>query len=241
MKKINISALICTGCLMFTLALTGCTDSTPGRLSSLSDNFLSSSNLSSIEDLNLEHEGGGSYTFDYAGEEFEALFDSDTWTIYDSYKIKNAKDILLICRALSDEHPVPSRDRESYRTPEDMAFEWEQHNLAYDQLPEGNYWRESSRNVDLDPDDQGKTFKEIYEDRTGETLDFDKIKEKLNSDKIKEKLDPDKIKEKLDSDKIKEKLNSDKIKEKLNSDEFPEKLSIDKIKEKLREYLGKDE
>jgi len=119
-------------------------------------------------------------------EDYEAEFQEDTWTIYNSCRIKNAKDILIICRALSEEHPVPSRDRESVRTPEDMAFEWEQHNLAYEQLPEGNHWRESSRNVDLDPDDQGKTFKEIYEERTGEELNLDTVIE--HKDKIKEKL-----------------------------------------------------
>ena len=197
MKKFKKIILICSSCFILTLALAGCSDGAKARIKKVSASLLSSSNLSSVDDLNLEHNGGGDYSFDYAGEEFNAMFDTDTWTIYNSYKIKNGKDILLICQALSDEHPVPSRDRDSYRTPEDMAFEWEQHNLAYDQLPEGNYWKESSRNVDLDPDDQGKSFKEIYEDRTGKTLDFDKIKEKLKSKNIKEKLTLSNIKRKL--------------------------------------------
>lgn len=236
MKKFKKIILICSSCFILTLALAGCSDSAKARIKKVSDSLLSSSNLSSVDDLNLEHNGGGDYSFDYAGEEFNAMFDTDTWTIYNSYKIKNGKDILLICQALSDEHPVPSRDRDSYRTPEDMAFEWEQHNLAYDQLPDGNYWKESSRNVDLDPDDQGKSFKEIYEDRTGKTLDFDKIKEKAL-----EKLDKDKIREKLNSEKIKEKLNSDKIKEKLKSKNIKEKLTLSNIKRKLKEYLEMDD
>ena len=227
MKKLKKITLICSSCFIMTVALVGCSDGAKARIKKVSDNFLSPSNLSSVDDLNLEHNGGGDYSFDYAGKEFNAMFDTDTWTIYNSYKIKNSKDILTICKALSEEHPVPSRDREGYRTASDMAFEWEQHNLAYDQLPEGNYWKESSQNVDLDPDDQGKSFKEIYEDRTGKTLDFDKIKEKAL--------------EKLDKEKIKEKLNSEKIKEKLNSENLKEKLTLSNIKRKLKEYLGMDD
>jgi hypothetical protein len=98
-----------------------------------------------------------------------------------------------------------------------MAFEWQQHNIAYEQLPEGNQWRESAMNVDLDPDDQGKTFKEMYEERTGKKLDLDTLIE--HSDKIKEKA-----KEKLQENNIDtDNIDFDKIERKL--------------KEKAKEYL----
>ena len=53
----------------------------------------------------------------------------------------------------------------SYRTPEDMAFEWQQHNFVYVMLPEESEWRQNVKDVDLDPKDQGKTYQEMYEDR----------------------------------------------------------------------------
>ena len=192
----------------------------------------------------MEKEGGGSYSFRYGDKRYEAYFDTDTWTIYDSYQIKNAKDILLICKALSKEHPVPSSDRESYRTPEDMAFEWQQHNLAYDQLPKGNYWSDSSRDVDLDPDDQGKSYKEIYEDRTGKKLDFDTVmehKDKIEQ-KAREKLGKGGIDlDQLDLDKIKKKLDPKRIMEKLESGDLKEKLKLDRIKKKIKSILKDEE
>lgn len=56
---------------------------------------------------------------------------------------------------------------QSTRTAEDMAFEWLQHNLAYEFLPENNPWRENAKDVDLNPEDQNRTFQEMYEARTG--------------------------------------------------------------------------
>ena len=56
-----------------------------------------------------------------------------------------------------------------------MTFEWIQHNIAYDILPENNKWKENAKDVDLDPQDQNKTFKEIYESRTGEVIDLDEL------------------------------------------------------------------
>lgn len=217
MKVFKASILTCIVCAGLIFALTGCSDETKDRLDKLSGHLLSESRLSSVEDLNLEDEGGGSYSFDYGDDKFYAEFDTDTWTIYNSYRITNSKDIKIICEALSEEHPVPSKDRESYRTPADMAFEWQQHNIAYEQLPEGNQWRESAMNVDLDPDDQGKTFKEMYEERTGKKLDLDTLIE--HSDKIKEKA-----KEKLQENNIDtDNIDFDKIERKL--------------KEKAKEYL----
>ena len=116
----------------------------------------------------LRRDGGGTnYAFDYDGKEFRAVFSYDTWTVFDSYKIVNEDDIKIICRALADIHPVHGSDRISYRTEEDMAYEWLQHNIAFMVLPKDDPLLEDAKNVDLDPADQGRSFREIYEDRTG--------------------------------------------------------------------------
>lgn len=115
------------------------------------------------------------YEFVYKDEVFKAIFVNDTWKIYDSYKITNNNDIKKICKALSEVHKIPSSDYKSYRTYEDMAYEWKQHNLAYQILPDGNSFRNSAKDVDLDPKDQGKSLVEIYEDRTGQKLDLTKF------------------------------------------------------------------
>ena len=66
----------------------------------------------------------------------------------------------------------------SYRTADDMAYEWVQHNLAYEILPEGNSFRNSAKDVDLDPRDQGMSLVEIYEDRTGKKIDLKSLLKK---------------------------------------------------------------
>ncbi len=123
--------------------------------------------LQSTDDINLRSAGGGYYYFTYNGEDFKALYSYSTWTIYDSYKITNKKDMTTICQALIDVHPVPSRDWQSYRTAEDMAYEWDQHNKIYLIAPEGSATKERTRNVDLDPEDQGKTYKDLYNENLG--------------------------------------------------------------------------
>lgn len=135
---------------------------------------LGAGEFSSVEDVALVpvDDWGQSYVFDYAGEQFSAYFDSYSWRVYDSYKITNHGDIVKICQALLDEHPVYGSDWVSYRTADDMTFEWEQHNLAYSMLPADSHWRDDAKDVDLDPDDQGKTFPEIYESRTGQKFDI---------------------------------------------------------------------
>lgn len=138
--------------------------------------------LSSTSDIGLyDVDGGGTnYAFTYNGEEFRTMYLYDCWTIYDSYKITKKHDQKIICQALIDEHPVHGADLESYRTAEDMAYEWRQHNIAYKYLPEDNPWRTHAANVDLDPQDQGRTIEEIYEDRTGQEIDLkEKVKEKV--------------------------------------------------------------
>jgi hypothetical protein len=130
--------------------------------------------LKSIDDIHLEaiDDYGQNYVFYYGGEQFEAYFDSQSWKVYDSYRITNHADIAIICQALLNEHVVYGSDWVTPRTADDMAYEWEQHNLAYKILPAGNHWRNDAKDVDLDPYDQGLSFEEMYERRTGEKFDL---------------------------------------------------------------------
>ena len=112
------------------------------------------------------------YTFIYKNETYSAILKNGCWKIIDSYKIKDTKHIKVICQALIDIHPVLGKDRISYRTAEDMVYEWVQHNLAYSMLSEESEFKGRAKDVDLDPDDQGKSFIEIYEDRTGKKIKF---------------------------------------------------------------------
>ena len=124
--------------------------------------------LTSAEQLELrDTDGSGqNYVFVYDGQTFTAQYTEDNWKIIDSWKIRNAGDMEMICGALLDIHTIHgSSDGKDTRTAEDMAFEWMQHNFAYEHLPEDHPWRENAKDVDLNPADQGKTFFEIYEDR----------------------------------------------------------------------------
>jgi len=133
-------------------------------------NLFGAGELSSVDDVALvpTDDYGCGYTFSYGGEEFTAYFDTYSWRVYDSYKITNHSDIVTICQALINEHPVYGADWESWRTADDMAYEWEQHNLAWQMLPANSHWRDDAKDVDLNPDDQGKSFRDLYESRTGE-------------------------------------------------------------------------
>ncbi len=149
--------------------------------------------LSGVEDVALtDLTGRGTdYAFIYDGEPYLATYTPDNWEIKDSYKITNAMDMAVICQALINEHPIHGRDMVSYRTCDDMAYEWIQHNVAYgflqsrvgnpsdgsgEQTPgagtEYDSWLNSVKNVDLDPKDQGKSYRELYEDRTGKKFDI---------------------------------------------------------------------
>ena len=108
---------------------------------------------------------GTDYSFVYADETFQAQYTPDNWTICDSYRITDPAAMLAICEALHAEHRIHSADYESWRTPEDMVYEWEQHNLAYDMLADDSPWKASARDVDFDPADQGKSLYEIYQSR----------------------------------------------------------------------------
>ncbi len=130
--------------------------------------------LSDPSDINLrDTDGNGTnYLFTYDGEDFSVVYTTDNWKIYDSYKINNTEDMTIICEALISVHQIHGSDMESYRTAEDMAYEWLQHNIAYQFLSDDSSWKVHAQNVDLDPKDQGKSFSEIYEDRTGKEFNL---------------------------------------------------------------------
>ena len=119
--------------------------------------------LHSAEELDLYQDGDTVY-FTYDGQSFVAEYTPDNWTVYDSYRVRNSKDMEIICAALSEIYPVHGRDMVSYRTAEDMAYEWLQHNIAYEFLPESSY-KQSAKDVDLDPADQGKSLEELFSSR----------------------------------------------------------------------------
>lgn len=152
--------------------------------------------LSGTEDISLtDLTGAGTdYAFIYDGNAYAAKYTPDNWEITDSYKITNAMDMAVICQALIDVHPIHGRDMVSFRTADDMAYEWSQHNVIYEllsigtqgttsgsaeeirgSLPEYGSWIDSVKDVDFDPEDQGKSYKELYEDRTGKKLDIKEI------------------------------------------------------------------
>lgn len=133
--------------------------------------------LSSVNDINFHDVDGASknYSFTYNGSDFQAVYTTDNWKVRDSYLITNNDDITIICEALIGAHPVHGKDMVSYRTKEDMAYEWQQHNLAYTFLPEGNRWKNKAKDVDLNPEDQGLSFDEIYERQSGKKLNLEEI------------------------------------------------------------------
>lgn len=126
--------------------------------------------LTSTADIGLYDMDGGDYhyIFTYGGEEFNAYYIPDNWCILDSYKISNKTDIEIICQALADIHPIHSADMTDWRTPQDMAYEWVQHNIAYSLLPDDSQWKDSAKDVDIDPPDQGKSVYQLFKDRIKE-------------------------------------------------------------------------
>lgn len=126
--------------------------------------------LSSTADIWLyDIDGEGCrYSFRYCNEDFSAYYTPDNWCILNSYKITNKTDIEIICQALAEVHPIHSADYTDWRTPQDMAYEWSQHNIAYSLLPDDSEWKESAKDVDIDPPDQGKSVYQIFKDRIKE-------------------------------------------------------------------------
>ncbi len=130
--------------------------------------------LESSSDIGLtDTDGAGkNYTFLYGKEEFTAIYTPDNWKILDSYRVESEADMIIICQALIDEHPIHSKDLTGYRTADDMAYEWQIHNMAYAFLEDDDELKAHSRDVDFDPKDQGLTIEEFYKSRTGKDLDL---------------------------------------------------------------------
>ncbi len=133
--------------------------------------------LKSAADIELsDTDGNGkNYHFYYAGDDFEAIYTPDNWKVLDSYRVKSESDMIIICQALIDEHPVHGKDMESYRTAEDMAYEWQIHNMGYAFFADDERLRNKAKDVDFDPKDQGLTLEEFYRSRTGRDLDISEI------------------------------------------------------------------
>ena len=146
--------------------------------------------LTSAEDINLQDvDGQGTnYSFTYNSENYSAVYRTDNWTIYNSYKISSMSDMTIICQALIDIHPIHGRDMSSYRSADDMVYEWMQHNIAYAALPDDSELKSHARDVDFNPEDQGRSFEELYKDRTGKDLDINDILTEEQQDKLIESL-----------------------------------------------------
>ena len=112
------------------------------------------------------------YSFIYNDETYNVVYWIDNWKIFDSYKIRNAEHMKIICEKLLEIHQIHGEDKVSYRTADDMVFEWEQHNIGYDLLPTDSKWKDTAKDVDFDPKDQNKTLKDMYEMRTGKELNI---------------------------------------------------------------------
>ena len=133
--------------------------------------------LKSAADIELtDTDGNGkNYHFYYAGDDFTAIYTTDNWKVKDSYRVHSEADMIIICQALIDEHPVHGKDLVSYRTAEDMAYEWEIHNMGYAFFSNDENLRNKAKDVDFDPKDQGLTIEEFYESRTGKEFDVNVI------------------------------------------------------------------
>ncbi|MBR3255252.1 MAG: hypothetical protein IKF97_03400 [Clostridia bacterium] len=123
--------------------------------------------LTTIEQLNIQDIDGKetNYMFTYKEQEYKAIYTTDNWHIENSYQIRNYNDMEIICEALINIHPIHGKDKVSYRTVDDLVYEWELHNIAYDLLPEDNKWKSNVKHVDLNPEDQGKDLAEMYKAR----------------------------------------------------------------------------
>ena len=129
--------------------------------------------IDNIQEINLHDIDGNekNYLFTYKGENYSAIYTKDNWHIVDSYKITNEKDMEIICQALINIHPIHGKDKISFRNVQDLVYEWVQHNIAYNLLPEDNKWKTNAKDVDFNPEDQGKNLKDFYESRNGKILD----------------------------------------------------------------------
>ncbi|WP_026521175.1 hypothetical protein [Butyrivibrio sp. VCB2001] len=130
--------------------------------------------LTSAADIALtpQDDQGKNYTFTYDNKEYTAIHTTDHWKIKDSYDINIEADMYIICQALIDQHQIHGKDMVSYRTADDMVYEWEVHNLAYVMISDDDPMKPHARDVDFDPQDQGCNYEEIYYNHTGKEFDL---------------------------------------------------------------------
>ena len=130
--------------------------------------------LNSTADIALtaQDDQGKNYTFTYDNKEYTAIHTTDHWKIKNSYDINIEADMYIICQALIDLHQIHGKDMVSYRTADDMVYEWEVHNLAYAMISDDDPMKSHVRDVDFDPQDQGCSFEEIYYNHTGKEFDL---------------------------------------------------------------------
>ncbi len=121
-------------------------------------------NINNKDNINIINLNGTNYILDYKGTKYNVEYKYDNWKIYNSYKITNEHDMKIIVSKLISIHPIHSSDYKSYRTVDDLVYEWKQHNLAFTLLPKGKY-KDMARDVDLDPKDQNKSYIEMYKIR----------------------------------------------------------------------------
>ncbi|MBR4530604.1 MAG: hypothetical protein IKO80_10065 [Lachnospiraceae bacterium] len=123
-----------------------------------------------IEDFEIPLTKGaeeGKYTFSCGDQEYSAVYTKDHWKIIDSCGILSTRDMRVICDALISEHPVHGSDKASFRSAQDMAFEWLQHNQVCELITTENPMYAAVKDVDFDPADQGRTYMELIADRLG--------------------------------------------------------------------------
>lgn len=123
--------------------------------------------LTSPADIMLNCPSGDkhNYVFTYMRKEYTAIYTPDNWKIVDSFDINNPDDQIVICEALKNEHPIHSANYQSWRTAEDMAYEWAQHNLAYSMLSDTSPLIEDAKDVDINPSGQNKDILDFLSDR----------------------------------------------------------------------------
>lgn len=125
------------------------------------------SHISSVDDFNWRSVSGTTYQFDYNGETFNATYSGNSWNIVDSYRIENWDDLMIISEWLAEKHSISSING-GYRSAESFAYEWQQHNIAYQALapwgwlsfaiPQIGVGIDRAADVDIDfGPDEGKT------------------------------------------------------------------------------------
>lgn len=121
-------------------------------------------NMNNTSNISITNINGYNYRLNYKGNNYNIIYTTDNWKIIDSYKITNEKDMKIIVSKLINIHPIHSSDYKTYRTVDDLVYEWKQHNLAYYLLPNSKY-KDMAKDVDLNPEDQNKNYIDFYMSR----------------------------------------------------------------------------